>query len=237
MDKIPSLLRWILMVPLSIASFYIMKIIGTFGSGIYAFPGSFFSNILNITVEGTICVSAMIFTAYYVAPKNKKTVIISLSILIGILSVASTTILLTHNNLKTPLWQSLLSSVLTITTCIYTCVSIFKNYSIDNIDSIQNNFKNHQNYHRWDYLLNDINYTALEKLARVILQAFKEKNEVTPAKDQHIPFKTIIGVESFLNNPCRLTAEKMLDSDYNDFIAGSINRFKRDISYDVSVEK
>lgn len=126
-EKLPYWLRWLLMIPIAFIGFLVVNIVNRF-TFIFVFgdPTSFSFKIASLFVEGTIAVATFILTLYLFAPKHKKTIVLTGSIIIGIISVASSTLHLVNQHAITPLWQVLMVNGLTIITCIYCCVELFK---------------------------------------------------------------------------------------------------------------
>lgn len=125
--KLPNWLRWLLMIPIAFVAFVFVNVVNRF-TFIFAFgnPTSFSFKIATLFVEGTIAVGAFILTLYMFAPNHKKIVALTGSIIIGIISVASSTLRLVNQYSIIPLWQVLIVNGLTIATCIYCCVELFK---------------------------------------------------------------------------------------------------------------
>ena len=124
MNKLPNWARWILLLPLSIIAFIIVKLLNSiiFLLGTYFTADPFIFRLFNIFVEGTIAIAAMLATAYYIAPKKKITVVAVLSTILGFLCILSMVVRLP----STPFWEVLLSTILTIGMCVYFCVVVSK---------------------------------------------------------------------------------------------------------------
>ncbi|WP_371378324.1 hypothetical protein [Sporomusa aerivorans] len=125
MDKVPNWLRWILFIPASFTAFVIIRLINRLTFLFLFDPYSFLFKVLNLAVEGTLATAALLITAYYIAPHNKKTVVIASSGVVSAIYLVGITISLT-SNVPVPIWEITLVGLLTIITCIVTSIQVSK---------------------------------------------------------------------------------------------------------------
>ena len=125
MEKLPNWIRWILLLPLTIfvyvATIFFNRVTLV---NVLDSDGLLFEFYM-IVAEGILAVGLMLLAAYSIAPSKKKTVAIAFSIVLGIISVTSSFLVLTHVSDNPPLWKILSITILTIISSTTFCVQIF----------------------------------------------------------------------------------------------------------------
>ena len=120
-----NLIRWILLLPLTILVYVFTIFFNRVVFGNVLDPNGLIFAFYMIVSEGVLAVFMMLLAAYSIAPSKKKTVVIAFSIVLGIISVTSSVLVLTHVSDKPPLWEILPITILTIISATTFCVLLF----------------------------------------------------------------------------------------------------------------
>lgn len=131
----PIWLRWILCIPATLLAYLIVNGVNRVTLlMVLGDPNSLFFKTGTIVIEGTIAVMASLYVLYKITPNHKNSAIIAASIIIGAISIIGMTLQTINQNAITPLWQILLSGILSIGSCLFFCKSVIKDKILLNIN-------------------------------------------------------------------------------------------------------
>jgi hypothetical protein len=130
MKSIPNWLRWVLVLPAAIVSYFAIQIVIAIMNSFTPFPESFeniFCQLIN-SVAGPYC---FVVAGTMLAPKYNFIVSITLTVLYVIINTTILVIAIMNGSSTIPLWWLIITSILGIITTIYACARFHKEESHD----------------------------------------------------------------------------------------------------------